>query len=81
MAFETGLWHGFGVNFLLWGMFLFFWIAMEKIWLRKFLENKPWLAHIYVLLVIPLSWVFFALPELSDYRMVFPAALWSHCAL
>ena len=62
----TGLWHGFGVNFLLWGMFLFFWIAMEKIWLRKFLENKPWLAHIYVLLVIPLSWVFFALPELSD---------------
>lgn len=62
----TGLWHGFGVNFLMWGMFLFFWIAMEKIWLRKFLENKPWLAHIYVLLVIPLSWVFFALPELSD---------------
>lgn len=36
----TGLWHGFGVNFLLWGMFLFFWIAMEKIWLRKFLETS-----------------------------------------
>ena len=45
----TGLWHGFGVNFLMWGMFLFFWIAMEKIWLRKFLENKPWLAHMYFL--------------------------------
>lgn len=67
----TGLWHGFGWNFLLWGCFLFFWISVEKLWLRSILEQHPVLGHIYVCFLIPLSWVFFALPELQDIKWCF----------
>lgn len=67
----TGLWHGFGWNFLLWGMFLFFWIALEKLFLKKFLDAIPVLGHIYILFLIPLSWVFFALPDFGEIQMCF----------
>lgn len=65
----TGLWHGMGISFLLWGMFLFFWIALEKICLKRFLNG--FLGHIYVWITIPLSWVFFALNDLSDIKWYF----------
>ena len=65
----TGLWHGIGPTFLLWGLFLFFWIAMEKIFLKRFL-NGFW-GHIYVWILLPLSWVFFALDSLSDVKWFF----------
>ncbi len=67
----TGLWHGFGWNFVLWGMFLFFWIALEKLFLKKILDYIPFLGHIYILIFIPLSWVFFALPDMADIQMCF----------
>lgn len=65
----TALWHGFGWNFLLWGMFLFFWIALEKLFLKKYL-NGFW-GHIYLWFLIPMSWVFFALENFSDIKWYF----------
>lgn len=62
----TGLWHGFGWNFLLWGIFLFCCIAAEKLFLMKYLKKSRILSHIYVLLIIPVSWMFFAIPKISD---------------
>ncbi len=69
--FVTGLWHGMHWNFVLWAMFLFFWIACEKVFLKKYLKKIPLIGHIYVIWVIPLSWVFFALPNLADIQMCF----------
>ena len=62
----TGFWHGADWNFILWGLFLFAVIAAEKAGLLKFLERFKVLSHIYMLLLIPLSWLIFALTDLSD---------------
>lgn len=62
----TALWHGMHWNFVLWGMFLLFWIMLEKIGLRRVLERIPLLGHIYVLILIPFSWVFFSLNNMPD---------------
>lgn len=56
----TGLWHGLHLNFLIWGAFLCLWIALEKLGLRNMLDRHVILSHVYLLFVIVLSWVFFA---------------------
>lgn len=61
----TGLWHGADWNFLLWGLFLFVLTAMEKACWGKYLEKHRWLGHIYMLFVIPLSWLMFVSEDLS----------------
>ena len=59
----TGLWHGEGVNFLLWGAILGLLIIMEKLWYGKYLQKLPVLGHIYLVILIPLSWVVFAITD------------------
>lgn len=59
----TGFWHGVGGNYLLWAGFLFFLIAMEKLWLGKVLKAAPVLGHGYTVFMILLSWVPFAIGD------------------
>ena len=59
----TGLWHGEGVNFLLWGAILGLLVIMEKLWYGKYLQKLPVLGHIYLVILIPLSWVVFAITD------------------
>ena len=61
----TGLWHGNGLNFLIWGAFLGLLIIIEKLWTGKFL-SKTFLGNIYVLFVIPISWMIFAIGDLGS---------------
>ena len=56
----TGLWHGAGWNFLLWGLFFFFFLLAEKLWYGAALERHPGLGHGYVLLAVLLGFVLFA---------------------
>lgn len=65
----TGLWHGAGWNFILWGMFLFLLIAAEKSGLQKLLEEFSFLGHVYMCLVIPLSWLLFAVSDLGQIKI------------
>lgn len=62
----TALWHGFGPGFAVWGGILLFCLILEKLFLLHFLQNKRVLGHLYVLLVIPLSWIPFAISQLAD---------------
>lgn len=62
----TGFWHGASWNFLLWGLLLFVLISVEKLALLRFLHRFPLAGHAYMALAIPLTWMVFALPELSD---------------
>ena len=62
----TGLWHGAGWNYVLWGLFCFFLISLEKTGLGKILNKIPVLGHIYMFFVIPLSWLIFAVPDLGQ---------------
>lgn len=59
----TGLWHGVSVNFILWGMSLFCLIVIEKLWLNRIWDKFPLAGRCYVLLLIPVTWVFFAVTD------------------
>ena len=61
----TGLWHGASWNFVIWGLTFFVLIALEKIFLGKILEKHGWLGHIYVILVLPITWVVFGITNLK----------------
>ena len=62
----TGIWHGAGWNFLIWGLFLFAVISAEKMWIGRYLNEKRWLGHAYMTLLIPLSWLIFAVSDLKQ---------------
>lgn len=62
----TGLWHGADWNFVLWGMGCFLLISIEKAGLLKVLEKVPLLGHCYMALLIPLSWLVFAISDLEQ---------------
>lgn len=62
----TGFWHGGSLNFILWGMALFLLSAIEKMWLGKVFGKVPFLGRCYVLLFIPITWVFFAITDLGQ---------------
>ena len=60
----TGLWHGSTLNFLLWGIFLFALIALEKHFgLDK--KQSP-LMHVYMFFAILISWSFFAVTDVKS---------------
>lgn len=59
----TGLWHGFGAGYLIWAGFLLVFLAIEKLFLGKVLDRSHVLSHIYLVGVILLSWLPFAVGE------------------
>ena len=63
--FFTGLWHGASWNFVLWGAALLCFILLEKFCIGGFLRRHRLLSHLYVLLVIPPTWVIFRITDLS----------------
>lgn len=62
----TGLWHGAGLNFLLWGFVLFLLIAIEKLGLKNILDRYPVIGHLYMTACIPLTWMLFAITDLKQ---------------
>ncbi len=57
----TGVWHGASINFLLWGLYFFVLLAIEKAFLLKRLERAPRvLSHLYALIFIFVGWLIFA---------------------
>ena len=59
----TGLWHGVGGNYILWAGFLFLLIVNERLWLGKLLKKSKVLCHVYLVFVILLSWIPFAVGD------------------
>ena len=55
----TGLWHGASWNFVLWGLYFFVFLLLEKLFLKKLLDRLPLLSHLYLLLVVAVGWVLF----------------------
>lgn len=69
--FLTSLWHGMGWNFLCWGMSLGLLIVLEKLWLGKFLEKHKILSHIWVLVLIPMTWGCFKINDIGELGVYF----------
>ncbi len=79
----TGIWHGASWNFLLWGLYYFFWLVAEKLWLGKALEKAPgWLRHLYGLFIVAVGWAIFAVEDFTAMGLYlkamfgFGAGLW-----
>lgn len=62
----TGMWHGAGWNFVLWGLYYFAFLVLEKIFLGKILEKHKILSRIYTLLVVIVGWVIFNVNSLEE---------------
>ena len=66
--FITGLWHGAAWNFVLWGLYYFCFITLERLFLGKLLKKLPrvfgWL---YTMLVVVIGWVMFAVNGIGEF--------------
>ncbi len=67
----TGLWHGASWNFILWGLLLFLLQLLERLGLGRILERRPVFGHLYMILMIPLSFTVFAITDLSQLGVYF----------
>ncbi len=63
----TGLWHGASWNFVLWGIYFFALLMLEKLFLLKLFEKIPVIfSRIYSLFFIVIGWIIFACTSASD---------------
>ncbi|MCR5734774.1 MAG: MBOAT family protein [Lachnospiraceae bacterium] len=62
----TGFWHGASWNFVLWGLYLFAFISLERLFLKDFLERHVIFSHIYAMAVVMISWVIFAITDMGS---------------
>lgn len=67
----TGLWHGASWNYVLWGLYFFVFIALEKLFLGKKLEKLPGVSNLYLLLIVYFGWVLFKFENISVMGAVF----------
>ena len=64
--FLTCLWHGASWNFIVWGLYYFALILIEKLFLSKLLSKLPAaLSRIYLIIAVLVGWVFFYHTDLT----------------
>ena len=62
----TGLWHGASWNFLIWGLWFFLFLMIERLFLKKVLDKIPVLSNVYLLCVVMLGWVIFRFTNMDN---------------
>jgi len=68
----TGFWHGAGWNFIFWGLYMALFLILEKYLLSRLLERLPgFISHIYLLVVVMLSWILFESSDLGQIQVLF----------
>lgn len=61
----TGLWHGASWNYVLWGLYFFVFIALEKLFLGNTLQKVHVLSNIYLLIIVYFGWILFKFENMS----------------
>lgn len=64
----TGMWHGADWNFILWGLYYFVFLALEKFILPGLQRLPGFFAHLYTLVVVFFGWILF---YFGDFRQGF----------
>lgn len=63
----TGLWHGAGWNFVVWGVYYGIILLGEKMLYGKILKKAPKaVCHVYTLLIVTVGWIFFVSPDFTS---------------
>ena len=63
--FLTGFWHGADYNFILWGLFFFVLLVIEKFLIYDFLNTHPVISRVYFFTFILIGWAVFAITDIS----------------
>lgn len=61
----TGLWHGASWNFVLWGLYFFVLLVLEKFVFGKFLNKHKIIGRFYLIAVVYFGWIFFKFTDFT----------------
>lgn len=76
----TGMWHGASWNFMLWGLVFGVLIGIEKLWLYPILDRSKVIGHLYVLFLLPITWMLFAITDCRQAIMYIGSMFGLHSA-
>ena len=62
----TGIWHGAGWNFILWGLYYGIWLIVEKYLIGKWLEKHHVLSIFYTAFIVIVGWMIFAITDMGE---------------
>ena len=64
--FLTGIWHGAAWNFVIWGLYFAVVLIVEKQLLLKFLNRSRVLSHIYLIVIVGISFIIFGTEDFGE---------------
>ena len=62
----TGFWHGASWNFILWGLYFFLLLTIERLGFKKILDRRRVFSHVYTLLILAVGWALFAILDFGQ---------------
>lgn len=63
----TGIWHGASWNYILWGLYFFVFLVLERFVLKRVLDKLPkCVGWIYAMLVVYFGWVLFRFEDVAQ---------------
>lgn len=72
----TGLWHGADWQFLLWGIYYFLFLVLEKFFLLDRMKKWPFFCrHLYTIVVVIFGWLIFACEDRNTFTGLFKGML------
>ena len=63
----TGFWHGASWNYMLWGLYYFVFLVLEKFVLKRALEKIPVISNAVTLVIVYFGWVLF---KFTDFKVL-----------
>ena len=63
----TGFWHGASWNYMLWGLYYFVFLVIEKFVLKRALEKIPVLSNVVTLIIVYFGWILF---KFTDFKVL-----------
>lgn len=70
----TGLWHGAGINFALWGLYYGIILIIEKKFIGGILQKIPFpFCHIYTMFIAAIGWTLFYFTDIKELSLCLSA--------